>query len=162
MYNSRMSTETVEIVLKYNGYWKEIPRTMRKKYEAAWNKTFDVEVDRTSYIELAHDIGHVLPWVVGQALDLSYPMPGSNPKTYRPITTDKEYQTLMRVIISQIQRIMRMFTTMRVQPGMSIRKIHTSTWEESSILCSSSRFACDSLQLRRTPGCFFRRVTVKG
>ncbi|ONK78507.1 uncharacterized protein A4U43_C02F19510 [Asparagus officinalis] len=114
-----MEKDVVGIVLRYNGYWRNIPRTSRKKYECGNQRTLKVDANNTSLNNLAELIYGFLPVVKGNIMKLSYKIIGTNPRRFARIKTDGVF---MGVIENHLnKKKLEMFLTIESVPSISWR-----------------------------------------
>lgn len=85
------------IVLRYNGYWRLIPNTSKKKYKGGRQKTLRVEIEKTSLKEFGQYIALFLQWVRGRMIKLTYEKPNSLPKVFVTIKSNEEFRMMLEL-----------------------------------------------------------------
>lgn len=104
-----MDEGVVEIILRYNGYWKDIPRTNRKKYECGNQKTLRIEVTKALLKNFGEQVAQFLPHVRGHIMKLHYTIPGTNPRKFGVIKTNGIF---MGVFKSHLKRRLELFLSL--------------------------------------------------
>lgn len=77
-----MEEGVVEIVIRYNGYWRHVPRTGRKKYECGNQRTIKVDVGYMTLKKFGELIAEFIPVSRGHILKIFYTIPDTNPRVF--------------------------------------------------------------------------------
>lgn len=91
-----MDADIVQVILRYNRYWKTTPKTGQKKYECGNQKTIRVEVSSITLRSFEQQIVEFLLTAQGHLLNLSYTVPNINPRLFNSIKINSDCVQVLR------------------------------------------------------------------
>jgi len=94
--DNKVEEDVIETKLKYNDYWRIVPKTGREKYDLENQMTLRVECDNTSLKIFGKQVANFLPVARGHLLKLLYTIPNTKPWQFEGIRSNEKFMEVLR------------------------------------------------------------------